>query len=151
VQGTELGADDIWALFSEAYHLQPDQIVIDQQHVDQLADGRTRLSARWRIDNQDVAVQATGQGPLDAFVQGVERTTGLRIEVVDFHEHALGAGADARAVAYLALRIADTPTLFGVGIDSNIATASMKAVISGLLRSGLAFETFAAASATITL
>ena len=56
--------------------------------------------------------------------------------MLDYHQHAIGTGAGARAAAYLEMRIADTRTLFGVGIDGNILTASMKAVVSGLLRSG---------------
>ena len=54
------------------------------------------------------------------------------------HQHAIGGGSDARAATYLQLRIGDTPTLFGVGIDHNVLTASLKAVVSGLLRSGVA-------------
>jgi len=53
--------------------------------------------------------------------------------VLDYHEHAIGSGADARAVAYLELRVGDR-TLFGVGVDANIVSASLKAIISGLQR-----------------
>mgnify|MGYP003409375256 CR=1 FL=1 len=73
-------------------------------------------------------------------VDALQRATGVGIQVLDYHEHAIakgpGTGSSARAAAYLELRIADTRTLFGVGIDGNIVTASMKAVVSGLLRSG---------------
>jgi 2-isopropylmalate synthase len=54
--------------------------------------------------------------------------------VLDYHEHAIGAGANAQAVAYLELRINDQ-TLFGVGMDGNIVSASFKAIVSGLQRS----------------
>jgi 2-isopropylmalate synthase len=60
--------------------------------------------------------------------------------VLDYHEHAIGAGAQARAAAYLEMRVGDDRTLFGVGIDANIVTASMKAVLSGLLRAGVAID-----------
>jgi 2-isopropylmalate synthase len=60
--------------------------------------------------------------------------------VLDYHEHAIGSGAQARAAAYLELRIGEDRSLFGVGIDANIVTASMKAVLSGLLRAGIALE-----------
>ena len=56
------------------------------------------------------------------------------VRVLDYHEHAIGSGADAQAVAYLELRIGDGLTLFGVGIDSNIVSASLKAITSGLHR-----------------
>ncbi len=75
---------------------------------------------------------------MDAFVSALSRATGVTIAVLDYHEHSIGAGAQARAAAYLELRIGGTRTLFGVGIDANIATASMKAVLSGLRRAGIA-------------
>jgi len=66
------------------------------------------------------------------------------VRVLDYHEHAIGSGADARAVAYLELRIGDS-TRFGVGIDANIVSASLKAIVSGLRRAGVrAAETAAA-------
>ena len=61
-----------------------------------------------------------------------------RIRVLDYHEHSIGSGADARAVAYLELRIGEAgeggQTRFGVGIDTNIVSASLKAIVSGLSR-----------------
>ena len=59
---------------------------------------------------------------------------GQAIDVLGYHEHAIGSGAEARAAAYLELRIADTRTLFGVGIDENITTASFRALFSALNR-----------------
>ena len=66
--------------------------------------------------------------------------TGTAVEVLDYHEHAIGAGAQARAAAYLEMRLGDARTLFGVGIDANILTASIKAVVSALLRHGVAIK-----------
>jgi 2-isopropylmalate synthase len=59
---------------------------------------------------------------------------GLDIQLMDYHEHAIGSGADARAACYVELRVANGPTLFGAGIDSNIVTASFKAVLSAVNR-----------------
>ena len=56
--------------------------------------------------------------------------------MLDYHEHAIGAGANAQAVAYLELRVGDR-TLFGVGMDSNIVSASLKAIVSGVQRARL--------------
>ena len=60
----------------------------------------------------------SGNGPIDAFVDGLRRRPACTIRVLDYHEHAIGSGADAQAVAYLELRIDDAQTLFGVGIDA---------------------------------
>ena len=136
VQGKELSAADIWALFADAYHLDDSQLRIDHQHLDEQPDGRVRLAVRVSAAGEVIEVQGQGQGPVDAFVDGLQRATGVPVTVLDLHQHAIGAGSQARAATYLQLRFGDTPTLFGVGIDQNVLTASMKAVVSGLLRSG---------------
>ena len=137
VQGKELLAADIWAIFADTYQLGEAAPVIDQQHIDELPDGRVTLAVRLRCGGQTASVQGTGSGPVEAFIDGLQRATGCAVAVLDFHEHAMGTGAQARAAAYLELRIGDTQSLFGVGIDANIVTASMKAVLSGLLRCGV--------------
>ena len=140
VQGKELTSADIWGLLREAYHLGDGDVAINDQHIDEQPDGRVRLALQLRAAGQQLALRGEGNGPVDAFVVALQRATGVAIEVLDYHEHAIakgpGTGSSARAAAYLELRIADTRTLFGVGIDGNIVTASMKAVVSGLLRSG---------------
>ena len=140
VQGKELTSADIWGLLREAYHLGDGDVAISDQHIDEQPDGRVRLALQLRAVGQQLALRGEGNGPVDAFVDALQRATGVGIQVLDYHEHAIakgpGTGSSARAAAYLELRIADTRTLFGVGIDGNIVTASMKAVVSGLLRSG---------------
>jgi 2-isopropylmalate synthase len=79
------------------------------------------------------SVQGAGNGPIDAFVEALAAASGETIRVLDYHEHAIGSGANAQAVAYLELRIGER-TLFGVGMDSNIVSASLKAIVSGLQR-----------------
>ena len=83
-------------------------------------------------------VQGQGTGPIDAFVDGLSTATGHSIRVLDYHEHAVGSGASAQAVAYLELRIDEQQTLFGVGMDVNIVAASLKAILSGLQRAKIA-------------
>ncbi len=73
------------------------------------------------------------------------------MRVLDYHEHAIGSGADARAVAYLELRIDDTTSLFGVGIDSDIVSASLKAVLSGVVRAQAAGNGRAGSGASVAL
>jgi 2-isopropylmalate synthase len=136
-QGKELSGADIWSLFATAYHLGEGEVRIDQQHIDEQPDGRVRVAARLNTgDDTVLQLEGLGRGPVEAFVDALHRATGVAIEVLDFHEHAIGAGAQAKAAAYLEVRVADAVRpLFGVGIDGNIITASMKAVVSGLLRS----------------
>src|SRR5207244_12933221 len=79
------------------------------------------------------ALSGVGQGPIDAFVAALQAQTSEQISVLDYHEHAVGAGADARAAAYIELRVGKR-TLFGVGVDRSILTASFNAVLPGLRR-----------------
>jgi 2-isopropylmalate synthase len=74
--------------------------------------------------------QGQGNGPIDAFVTAL----GLDIRLMDYHEHAIGSGADAKAACYVELRLGNGPTLFGAAIDSNLLTASFKAVLSAVNR-----------------
>ena len=136
VQGKELSAADIWALFAEVYRLDDSQLRIDHQHLDEQPDGRVRLAVRLSAAGEVIELHGEGQGPVDAFVDGLQRATSVAVSVLGLHQHAIGAGSQARAATYLQLRFGDTAPLFGVGIDQNVLTASMKAVISGLLRSG---------------
>jgi 2-isopropylmalate synthase len=99
------------------------------------AAGAKTFSIRADVQFQGVGhhVTGVGTGPIDAFVAGLNSATGHAVRVLDYHEHAIGAGAAAQAVAYLELRI-NGQTLFGVGMDSNIVSASLKAIVSGLQR-----------------
>jgi len=97
------------------------------------------LSAEVQLGDRAIQVRGAGNGPIAAFVEGLGQATGQTVRVLDYHEHAIASGADARAVAYLELRVGDR-TLFGVGMDSNIVSASLKAIVSGLQRAGLGTE-----------
>jgi 2-isopropylmalate synthase len=80
----------------------------------------------------DVTLEGSGNGPIAAFCQALA-TYGVDVRVLDYHEHALSAGGDAKAAAYLECAVGDT-VLWGVGIDPNIVTASLKAVVSAVNR-----------------
>ena len=71
----------------------------------------------------------------------MSQSTGHLVRVLDYHEHALGTGADARAIAYLELRFDGQRTFFGVGIDANFVTASLKAISCALARAKIARKT----------
>ena len=74
-----------------------------------------------------------GNGPIDAFVQALQGLTGETLAVLDYHEHALTGGADARAATYIEMKVGER-TLYGVGLDANIVTASLKAILSAINR-----------------
>jgi 2-isopropylmalate synthase len=131
--GKELSAQDLWALFQKEYCVGGAEVA--HQVLESGGDG-VKLNADVKIGSEMIAVRGIGNGPIDAFVEGLSQATGQTIRVLDYHEHAVAAGADARAVAYLELRVGER-TLFGVGSDANIVSASLKAIVSGLQRAGL--------------
>jgi 2-isopropylmalate synthase len=136
--GGELNAAALWQIFEREYGLaQP--ALVDHQLIEGRDDGRVRVRARVQQQGRELELDGVGNGPVDAFVAGLSQALSVGVRVLDYHEHAIGAGSQARAAAYLELRIADGRTLFGVGIDANIVTASMKAVLSGLRRAGVAW------------
>ena len=134
--GKELTAQDIFKLFENEYGLQstasPQNLVI--QETGQVGDKLFMIKADVQTAGRGHAVEGTGTGPIDAFVEGLNAATGRVVRVLDYHEHATGSGSNAQAVAYLELRV-DEQTLFGVGMDNNIVSASLKAILSGLERS----------------
>ena len=135
--GGEIRAADIHALFEREYleAQAPYRYLSHRMHEDscQADDG----------ENQRVQVEVTaldgaatrilhggGNGPIDAFVDALA----LDVRLMDYHEHAIGSGADARAACYVELRVGNGPSLYGAGIDSNIVSASFKAVLSAVNR-----------------
>jgi 2-isopropylmalate synthase len=133
--GKEFTARDIFDEFEREYGLKttavPQHQVIEEQRT--VEGTLVALTAQVQMADRAFDVRGTGNGPIDAFVEGLSAACGETIRVLDYHEHAIGAGANARAVAYLELRVGER-TLFGVGIDSNIVSASLKAIVSGVQR-----------------
>ncbi len=142
-QGKELTAHDLWMLFEKEYGLHdvqaPQHRIVEQRG----AGGATqvKLSAEMELGGAKVQIEGQGTGPIDAFVDGLQTATGHRVRVLDYHEHAIGSGANAKAVAYLELRVNDGQTLYGVGIDANIVSASLKAIVAGVHRATRADNT----------
>ncbi|NBU85670.1 MAG: 2-isopropylmalate synthase, partial [Actinobacteria bacterium] len=103
--------------------------------VDSDVDGETRVRVGMsdtESEQEIVNSEGTGNGPIAAFCAALSGL-GVDVKVLDYHEHAMSAGGDAQAAAYLECSVAGR-TLWGVGIDSSIVTASLKAVVSAVNR-----------------
>lgn len=135
--GKELVAIDLWNLFRKEYGLET--IAAPKQRAMSESDGsgntRVTLSAEVQLGGETVQIEGEGTGPVDAFVAGINATGKVQLRVMDYREHAIGSGANAQAVAYLELRVGER-TLYGVGMDADILTASLKGILSGLARAG---------------
>ncbi|MFT4259066.1 2-isopropylmalate synthase [Microbacterium sp.] len=138
-EGGELTSGQIWEIFSDEYL--PAADVSDKWGRFELLGTQTRsdmsgkvvLDVVLRDDEEQLALTGSGNGPVAAFVE-VLREQGFDLTVYDYVEHALSAGGDAQAAAYIELQVGDQ-RLWGVGIDGDISTASLKAIVSGVNRS----------------
>jgi 2-isopropylmalate synthase len=95
------------------------------------------LTATLQQDGGEVTISGRGNGPIDAFMDALRKHTGIELKVIDYREHSVGLGNDASAVAYLETRLKDGRTVHGVGMDSNIVNASLRAVVSAANRAKL--------------
>jgi 2-isopropylmalate synthase len=133
--GKELTSADIWSLFQET-HLGGEHIALVDYNLfpEPGAPNQRRIAASVLIDGIERKIEGVGNGPIDAFVDALQVECGIALTVGDYREHALGAGADAQATAYVEIRDQHDKTVWGVGIDGNIVTASLKAVASAASR-----------------
>jgi len=129
-EGGEVAPDQLWSIFSTEY-LTPGPIRL-LRHESSTVDGSVRVTADVTVDGQPRVVTGEGNGPIAAFTAGLA-PLGWDVRVLDYAEHALSAGRDARAAAYLELQIGDR-ILWGVAVDENIVTASLHAVLNAVAR-----------------
>jgi len=130
--GRELAATDLYAIFCREYFDQaaPYAYAGHRMVEDSSCDEPVQIDLTLGHRNATMHLQGGGNGPIDAFVNAL----GLDIRLMDYHEHAIGSGANASAACYVELRLAGGPTIFGAAMDSNIVTASFKAVLSAVNR-----------------
>jgi 2-isopropylmalate synthase len=133
---TELTPPQLWECFRSEYLADEGPMVfVDHHDIVEDEDGEfCSVKAMLKINGDMVHLEGRGTGPIDAFVDAINRAVGSRIEVIDYHEHATGGGANATAVSYVEVRGAKGQTLFGVGMHKNIVTASLRAVVSAANR-----------------
>jgi 2-isopropylmalate synthase len=139
-EGGEMSPAAIWEAFQREYLIRELPLKLNSVHTSSAAGEKDRLEVNVYVDGEIQTLQGTGNGPIAAFVDalnGIERpdrTGGFDVRVLDYAEHALSSGGDAIAAAYVECAIGDE-ILWGVGLDANIVTASLKAVISAVNRS----------------
>ncbi|MGP8010820.1 MAG: 2-isopropylmalate synthase [Acidimicrobiales bacterium] len=131
--GTEISPAEIWGVFTTTY--QPENPTIQLLSSEVTADQHlTRIFAQLVVNGQHVTVKGEGNGPIDALMAGLRSEMDVTFQVRDYHEHALTAGSEASAVAYVEAEGDDGATWWGVGMSSSILDASLEAVISAANR-----------------
>ena len=133
-EGGEMSADEIWSVFRSEYLDQEAPLKLNSVHTSSAAGEKDQLSVNVYVDGELESLEGVGNGPIAAFVGAInELPQDYDVRVLDYHEHALSSGGDAVAAAYVECAVGDQ-VLWGVGIDANIVTASLKAVISAVNR-----------------
>ena len=129
--GRELFAEDIWQVFQRVYHVNtPQHFQLVDYEESKAGDGTRVFAGKIAVDDQEQSVSGRGNGLISSVVATIADTFGVSLEVKDYTEHALTAGSDARAAAYVECILPSGQTIWGVGIDEDVATASVRAVLS---------------------
>ena len=129
--GRELQASDIWEVFRKTYRLdEPQHFQLLDYNEMRSPDGSRVFAGKIGVNGQAQTVSGRGNGLISSVVATLRDTFGIALEIRDYTEHALGKGSDARAAAYVECTTADGRTVWGVGIDEDVATAGVRAVLS---------------------
>jgi len=131
--GTEITPAEMWDAFVREY-MPEDAPVKLLSHESTTGEEGSRVVAQLLVDGEHRTVTGEGNGPIAAFVAGLQADLGVDIDVVDYSEHAIGAGSDATAVAYVETQRSDGTVRWGVGRHPSITTASFEAVVSAVNR-----------------
>ncbi|HEY6312221.1 MAG TPA: 2-isopropylmalate synthase [Streptosporangiaceae bacterium] len=131
-EGGEVSPAQMWDIFSAEYLAQGPLALLDHQ-TSSVVESKHALAAEISAEGQAQQVEGVGNGPISAFCDALA-TIGFHARVLDYTEHALTQGTDAQAAAYVECEIG-SQVFWGVGIDTNTVTASMRAVLSAVNRS----------------
>ena len=132
--GKEMSASDIVALFEATYLTQSDWIEYTQSQIKTVDDNQQQVDIQLVHNGSSVNISGVGNGPIDAAANAIQSFIGEPLEIVDYHEHAIGEGSGVSAVCYLELKTNNNSSRFGVAKDNNIMTAAIKAMLSGIHR-----------------
>ena len=135
VGGGEVSPELMWSIFEGEYLAPRAPLVLSSHHTSSAAGEKDQLTVHVHVDGAPHELEGTGNGPIAAFVAALAAVD-LDVRVLDYSEHAMSAGGDARAAAYLECAVGDR-VLWGVGMDANIVTASLMAVVSAVNRAAL--------------
>jgi len=133
--GREVSGAELRAMFWKEYveRETPGRYQLEHFHADG-SRGKFRCRATVTRDGERLDLTGEGNGPIAAFVHALAGAGAPKFEVANYKEHALSSGAEASAIAYIQIKVADGTTRWGVGVDTNIELASIKAVLSALNR-----------------
>ncbi|MEY2421581.1 MAG: 2-isopropylmalate synthase [Acidimicrobiaceae bacterium] len=131
--GTVISPSAMWDAFGAEYFNEGGKLRLLSHEVTTTDDG-AKITAQVLVDGEHRTIQGEGNGPIAAFVHGLEVCVGVKANVLDYAEHSISAGTDAQAAAYVEVQGPDGAVRWGVGVHESILTASLRAVVSAVNR-----------------
>jgi 2-isopropylmalate synthase len=132
-EGRELTSADIWQAFESRYDLKGNgkyRLIDFNESQSPRAKSERIFAGVVEIDGEKQSLGGRGNGLISSLANALEASLGGKLEIVDYSEHAIGHGTDAKAAAYVECRVGDGPLLYGCGISEDVATASVRAILS---------------------
>ena len=128
--GKELLSHEIWDIFDKNFIQGPNKSELISFELNTSDGENDSIKVEAKLNQNKLEFSGSGNGPIDAMIQGINEKMGLNLSVTDYHQHSLGTGSDAKAVAYI--EVSDgNKTRWGVGIDENTIRASLRAIMIG--------------------
>ena len=128
--GKELLSHEIWDIFDKNFIQGPNKAELISFELNTSDGENDTIKVEAKLNQNKLEFLGSGNGPIDAMIQGINEKMGLSLSVTDYHQHSLGTGSDAKAVAYI--EVSDgKKTRWGVGIDENTIRASLRAIMIG--------------------
>ena len=135
--GKEISPSDIWDNFQKTYLDTVGKYEFLEHNINSQAnkDGTQadEINLNLQVDAKKISISGSGNGPLDAMINGINKDLDIDLKISDYHQHAISSGSDAKAVAYSEL-IFEEKSVWGVGIHQNTVIAGLKSIICGLNR-----------------
>ena len=128
--GKEISSPEIWDIFENNFLIAKGDFLY-LSHLSSTRDDVNQLELKMSINSKEYLISGLGNGPIDAFINGLCQKLDVQIKVSDYHQSAISSGSDAQAAAYIELE-KDGKTSWGVGINQNTTRASFEAIIVGL-------------------
>jgi 2-isopropylmalate synthase len=130
--GGEVAPEQMWEVFAADYLEPSGRLALLTHHSSSTSEDQDVLTVEVEVDGVRREIEGVGNGPIAAFVAALADVD-VQVRVLDYAEHALSAGGDAKAAAYVEVTVGDQ-VRWGVGVDANIVTASLRAVVSAVNR-----------------
>ena len=128
--GKELLSHEIWDIFDKNFIQGPNKAELISFELNTSDGENDSIKVEAKLNQSKLEFSGSGNGPIDAMIQGINKKMGVNLSVTDYHQHSLGTGSDAKAVAYIEVSDGDK-TRWGVGIDENTIRASLRAIMIG--------------------